>query len=96
MRLSIAGSAQRDIREIHRWIQADNPVAADRVLLAVHKAMQNLTTFPNMGRRGKMHHSRELGVPGLPYVIVYTLAEDVVRVVRVYHGAMRWPPGEEE
>jgi len=27
----------------------------------------------------------------LPYIVVYAIREDVIHVVRVLHGAQRWP-----
>jgi toxin ParE1/3/4 len=34
---------------------------------------------------------RELVIPTLPYVMVYDVAGDSVRILRVLHGAQKWP-----
>ena len=48
-------------------------------------------TFPNRGRAGKKEGTRELVMAPLPYIVVYTVREDVVYVVRILHGAQQWP-----
>lgn len=51
--------------------------------------------MPLLGRAGRVSGTRELVVPGLPYVVVYLLEGDdldgVVAILRIIHGAMRWP-----
>jgi toxin ParE1/3/4 len=48
-----------------------------------------------MGRDGVLSGTRELIVPGLPYIIVYRVAPEEVVVVGVYHGA-QLRPGQSE
>jgi plasmid stabilization system protein ParE len=38
--------------------------------------------------------TRELSVTGLPYIIVYEVDDrnHMVAIVRIIHGAQRWPP----
>lgn len=55
--------------------------------------MERLCDFPLSGRAGRARGTRELVVAPTPFVVVYTVAEDVV-VLRVLHGARRWPPAE--
>ncbi len=44
-----------------------------------------------MGHPGAVPGSREIGVPGLPYIIVHRLDPDVVVVLGIYHGAQIRP-----
>jgi toxin ParE1/3/4 len=50
-----------------------------------------LTQFPLRGRAGKRDGTRELVLSPLPYMIVYTVNEETVHVVRILHGAQGWP-----
>jgi len=50
-----------------------------------------LADHPGIGRPGRVDGTRELVIPGLPYVIAYLHRGDTVTVLRVLHGAMRWP-----
>ena len=45
--------------------------------------------FPYMRPVGRAPSTYEWGVPGLPYIVVYTVntEDDVVDVVAVFHGA---------
>jgi len=38
--------------------------------------------------------TRELPLPPLPFIVVYRVLErvDAVEIVKVIHGAQRWPP----
>lgn len=79
--------AAKDLIEIWHYIAQDNPAAADRVLLAIERRIDLLTRHPWSGP------SREEFGPGirnlvsLPYLILYRVELDGVRIVRVMHGA---------
>lgn len=44
-----------------------------------------------MGRAGRVSGTRELVVSGTPYIVVYKAHRNVLRILRVLHGAMMWP-----
>ena len=56
-------------------------------------AVRRLAAFPESGRVGRVPTTREVVVAGTPFVIVYRLSEGEIRVLRVLHGAQRWPEG---
>lgn len=74
------------------YIARDSPVAAERVVAAVEQSVQYLARYPRLGRPGRVAGTRELVVPGTPYVIPYRVQERRVVVLRVFHGARKWPP----
>jgi len=84
-------SAGRDLVAIGAYIARDNPRAAERIIHMLGKAGDGLVEFPNRGRPGRHHATRELVVPGTPCIIVYTARGDTVGILRVLHGAQRWP-----
>lgn len=52
-----------------------------------------MINFPNMGRQGRVSGTRELVVhPN--YLLVYDVVGDRVRILRVLHAAMQWPPSK--
>jgi len=89
--------AQSDLYSILEYIVGDNPDAADRVEQRILGAVEALAEHPRRGRPGRIAETRELVVPGLPYVVVYTItqprpaADPEVAILRVVHGARRWP-----
>jgi toxin ParE1/3/4 len=73
------------------YIAQDSPAAAVRVVAAIKLAVENLRRYPAMGRSGRVAGTRELVVPGTPYIIPYRVRGDAVEVLRVFHAARRWP-----
>lgn len=83
--------ALRDLEEARRYIAQDNPAAADRMRGAIMTAVGRLADMPSLGRPGRVEHTRELVVPGTPYIVAYTVISDEVMILAVIHGARRWP-----
>jgi plasmid stabilization system protein ParE len=44
-----------------------------------------------LGGPGKKAGTRELVIASLPYLAVYRVHENVVELLRILHGAQRWP-----
>jgi addiction module RelE/StbE family toxin len=82
-------SAIADRDAIFDYIEADNPraaVAQDQLFSA---RAQILAQFPLLGRPGRLAGTREL-VEG-NFVMVYEIAGNAIRIIRVLHGARHWP-----
>ena len=69
-------------------IRQDNPTAALRVAQTIFDRIEQLTTFPAIGRQGEVKGTRELLSP--PYVIVYRFTEDIVEILHIWHGSQDW------
>ena len=74
-----------------RHIQRDNPAAASDVARTLYEACGSLRDFPYRGRTGRIDGSRELIVSGLPYIVVDRIRDQIVELLRIYHGAQDWP-----
>ena len=72
-------------------IASENPQAAIEVDLKLSNAVSRLLVFPLSGRAGRVDRTRELPLVGTPYVIVYLADGELVRLLRVLHGAQMWP-----
>ncbi len=57
----------------------------------VYNAPAALLTFPYRARAGKKEGTRELVLSSLPYVVVYQITGEVIHIVRILHGAQKWP-----
>jgi addiction module RelE/StbE family toxin len=84
-------SASESLRRQVAFIAATNPTAARAVRHRIRTAVLRLRDFPESGRHGQVAGTRELVVPGLPYIVVYTVRHDAVEILRVFHTAMDWP-----
>lgn len=69
----------------------DNETAADRVLDRIERQAELLRRHPNMGRIGRVPRTREMPVPGTPFLLIYRLTAHAVRIGRVLHHARRYP-----
>ena len=91
MRLSWTPEALDDRRAIYDYIEAANPLAALNMDELFSEKVRNLLDHPGLGRNGRVSGTREL-VVHKNYVLIYDTTADMVRVLRVLHAAMQWPP----
>lgn len=73
------------------YIAKDNTMAASRMIDRVTEAVSELGSFPSLGRPGRVPGTRELVICGTPYIIPYRVRRESVEIIRVFHGARRWP-----
>lgn len=64
---------------------------ARRVALAIYESVASLAKFPEQGRIGRKPGTRELVLTGLPYLGVYRIRGEAVQILRILHGARKWP-----
>jgi toxin ParE1/3/4 len=75
----------------YEYLAARNPKAARLVFRRIVAATRRLSGFPNSGRPGQIDGTRELVVPGFPYLFVYRVCADAVEILRVFHTSRNWP-----
>ena len=73
------------------YIPRDNPAAAARVETEITRGVEKLCRFPSLGRPGRVSGTRELIIPGTPYIVPYRVRHDTIEILRVFHAARRWP-----
>jgi toxin ParE1/3/4 len=81
-----------DLRSLYDYISADNPIAAQKLAMAIVNSIKtNLPGNPRIGRPGRINGTRELVITNTPYIVPYRVTSGVIQILRVYHGARRWP-----
>lgn len=80
-----------DLDEVEAYIAQDNPQAARETVVNVIRAVSVLQEQPGIGRPGRVPETRELLVPGLPFIVPYRVKETMVQILRVYHASRKWP-----
>jgi toxin ParE1/3/4 len=84
--------ALEDLRSLQAYISAENPAAAQKLAMQIVNAVENnLPDNPHMGRPGRVNGTRELVISNTSYIVPYRIQAGVIQVLRVYHGARRWP-----
>jgi toxin ParE1/3/4 len=92
MQVRWSTAAAQDLFRIIEYIHKENPPAAQRVAQTIYQHVGSLTSFPHLGRLGRVDGTRELPVPSLPFLVVYRVTQEAVEIAGVIHGAQRWPP----
>ena len=86
--------ARDDLREIVTFIAADNPSVAESFGLRLMSKVDVLANFPQIGRVvPEENHENIREIILRPYRIIYQLlpAQQVVAIVRIWHGARGEP-----
>jgi addiction module RelE/StbE family toxin len=91
MKLRWSPRAIRRLALIHDYIARDSPDAASRVAAVIVQSALHLERLPLMGRPGRIEGTRELVIPGLPYILPYRVAGDEIQISSVIHTSRRWP-----
>ena len=73
------------------YIARDDPHAAARTVERIATSIERLAAHPVSGRPGRVPGTRELVVSGTLYIVPYRVRGETVEILRVFHGARRWP-----
>ena len=91
MRIKWFRQALLDLDRIETHIADDSPATAVDIVVKIIKAVSLLGAQQGIGRTGRVPGTKELIVPGLPYIIPYRVKDGEVQVLRVYHTSRKWP-----
>lgn len=87
--LEYSRAAGDDLESIKRYIEADNPKAAARVLESITGAADGLIDFPMTGKPWRRPGTRKLVLSKYPYSIIYRLTSSKVIVLAVAHQSRK-------
>lgn len=90
MKVHWTADAIEDRQSIYDVIEAHNPRAALALDEIFSNRVGDLTDHPALGRPGRVAHTREL-VVHRNYILIYDIAGEQVRILRVLHAARQWP-----
>ena len=65
--------------------------AAERTIARIISAIDRLPLHSEIGRPGRIAGTRELVIPGTPYLAPYRIREGEVQILSIFHGFRRWP-----
>jgi toxin ParE1/3/4 len=94
MRIVWSPTAIAQLTEIRAYIEQDKPEAAREVARRIVNAADQLISNPRLGRRGRHPGTRELIIPGTPYLLPYRINGQEIRILAVFHTARLWPEKE--
>ena len=91
MKIKWTTGASQNLHQIEEYIAQDNAEAAIDIVLKIIKSVELLVDNPSMGRIGRLFNTRELVIGGTPFIVPYRIKSGQIEILRVLHGAMRWP-----
>ncbi len=84
--------AIQDLISLRAYIAEESPAGARRIVARIlHDVEHLLPDTPQMGRPGRVPGTRELVIPQTPYIVPYRVQRTTIQILRVFHGARRWP-----
>ena len=83
--------ALSDLDELMGYIAKDNPEAATKVAEKIWETTRMLSDHPAMGKPGRVPSTREMVATGISYIVPYRVVANEVQILRVLHGARKWP-----
>ena len=91
MKLRWSRAARDDLVSLREFIGTENPRAAREIAERILAAVAQLADHPASGRPGRVVETRELVVAETPLLIAYRVRDGAIQLLRVLHGARRWP-----
>jgi addiction module RelE/StbE family toxin len=83
--------AIRHLTALRTRIAKDSEESAAAVASRIIQAVELLQAQPRLGRIGRVSGTRELVVPGTPYIIPYSVRDGGLILLGVFHGRQQWP-----
>ena len=80
-----------DLAEARRYVERDNPEAAQTLAHRILDVVDLLGQSPGAGRPGRVRATREFVVARTRYIIVYRVRRQRLELLRVLHARRRVP-----
>ncbi len=91
MRAVWSRRAMQHLVALREYIGKDSDQNASSVAKRILTAVELLQGHPELGRPGRVVGTRELVVPGTPFLIPYRVRKKQLELIAVFHGRQRWP-----
>jgi toxin ParE1/3/4 len=75
---------------IGNYLDQNHPEFSIATLQRLYRAAKSLKEHPFVGRAGRKPGTRELVLAPLPYILVYSVEDAVVHVLRFLHTSQDW------
>ena len=86
-RLRWSMAAADDLEGISDYLHLHHPPFANSMIQRLYDSAKSLKQFPYVGRVSKKSGTRELVLVPLPYLMIYSVDEKSVHILRFLHAA---------
>jgi plasmid stabilization system protein ParE len=90
MRLRWTSAAANDLENISNYLHQKHPQVAQPTVRRLYAEIRELSRFPSRGRPGREPGTRELILTDRPYVVIFRAGDQLVEILRIYHGSQNW------
>src|SRR3977135_10977 len=87
MRVVYTADALGDVRQVLSFVADQSPTHAPQVAARIDLAVKALGVFPRAARFDRETNTYERPMPGLPLLLIYTVSDELVEVIAVFHTA---------
>ena len=92
MNIIWSGEAVADFISLRACIAEHDLGAARRTAQRIIELIEDMLVHnPHIGRPGRVSGTREFVITKTPCIVPYRVRNDALEILRVYHGARRWP-----
>jgi plasmid stabilization system protein ParE len=84
-------AAADDLEGIASYLFLHHPTFAASTLQRLYDAAKSLKAFPHAGRVGMKSGTRELVLAPLPYLMVYSVDDQSIHILRFLHTSQERP-----
>jgi toxin ParE1/3/4 len=84
-----SSQSEQDLIAIWRYIAADNPPAAARLLEKIDRRIESLAQYPLLGEHQPEFGENTRRIIEGNYLVYYDALPDTIHVLRVFHGARK-------
>jgi len=81
-------AAAQQLEDLDWYLIENAPDAADAVMHRIHSGIGTLKDFPRAGRPGRVPGTRELVIPGTPYLVIYSFQRHDIMIVALLHSLL--------
>jgi len=86
------GPARNQLNQAYEHIaSAKSEEVSARIVAQIISSVQQLDSFPMLGRPGRVRGTRELVISSTPYLAAYEIQKARINILALYHGAQQWP-----
>jgi toxin ParE1/3/4 len=91
MKVVWSDRAVTHLTAVRDHIAKENPKAAQEMAIRILESVDLLADQPHLGRPGRIVGTRELVIPGTPYLIPYRVRTDRLELIALFYGRQKWP-----
>jgi len=84
--------ARNAMDAIYEYISHDNEFLAKKIIVRIFAIVETtINNFPHIGRPGSNFRTREYVMPEYPYVIIYSVKNNYLHILKIIHTSMKYP-----